>query len=147
MKKILLAAFSMLIGLQSFSNSSLPVNEKLLATFRETFRDAERVIWSEFTNGYTVNFVEHGILTRITYDKNGEFTGSLRNYPERNLPYYIQTLMHEDFPGEKIFGVTEITVPTAIYYFIKLEGEKFWKTVSVDNEGAISVVEKYRKIS
>lgn len=147
MKKILLAVFPILIGLQSFSYHILPVNEKLLATFQETFPYAERVQWSESTDAYAVTFVEHGILTRITFNKNGDFTGSLRNYSERNLPYYILCLLKAKFPGEKIFGVTEITVPTVINYYIKLEGPKLWKTVRVDSEGFISVVEKYRKIS
>jgi len=146
MKKILLAVFPILIILQSFSYRSDPVNIKLLATFQATFPDAERVQWSESTNEYAVSFVDHGIFTRIIYTKNGDFTGSLRNYSERNLPYYVLNILKAKFPGEKIFGVTEISGPSAINYYVKLEGLKFWKTVRVDGDGVTSVVEKYEKM-
>jgi hypothetical protein len=146
MKKILLAIIPMLIILQSFSYRSFPINTKLLATFQATFPDAERVLWSESADEYAVSFVDHGIFTRIIYTKNGDFTGSLRNYSERNLPYYILNLLKAKFPGDKIFGVTEIAVPSAINYYVKLEGLKFWKTVRVDGDGFASVVEKYQKM-
>jgi len=149
MKKILLAVFLILAGLQSFSFRSLPVNPvdaKLLASFQATYPDAQHISWSESKDEYAVSFIDHGIFTRIIYNKNGDFTGSLRNYSERNLPYYILNLLKTKFPGENIFGVTEITVPSAINYYVKLEGSKFWKTVRVDSGGDISVVDKYRKI-
>jgi len=147
MKKILLAVIPILIVFQSFSNRSFPpVNIKLLATFQATFPDAERVQWTESADEYAVSFVDHGIFTRITYTKNGEFTSSLRNYSERNLPYYILNVLKAKFPGDKIFGVTEIAGPSAIGYYIKLEGVKFWKTVRVDGDGFASVVDKYLKM-
>lgn len=146
MKKILLAVIPLLITLQSFSSRSFPINIKLLATFQAAFPDAERVLWSESKDEYTVSFVDHGVFTRITYTKNGEFTGSLRNYSERNLPYYILNILKAKFPRDKIFGVTEIAVPSAINYFVKLEGLKFWKTVRVDGDGVTSVEEKYEKM-
>ena len=147
MKKMLLAVFPVLITLQSFSSPSLPpIDIKLLATFQATYPDAEHVRWSESTNEYAVSFTDHGIFTRITYAKNGDFTSSLRNYSERNLPYYVLNLLKAKFPAETIFGVTEIAVPSAINYFVKLEGPKFWKTVRVDGDGFAIVVEKYQKM-
>lgn len=146
MKKILLAVIPLLIILQSFSYSSSPINIKLLATFQASFPDAEHVLWSESTDEYAVSFQDHGIFTRITYTKNGDFTSSLRYYSERNLPYYILNLMKSKFPDDKIFGVTEISIPSAINYFVKLEGPKFWKTVRIDGDGFASVVEKFQKM-
>ncbi|HTI09754.1 MAG TPA: hypothetical protein VL832_14400 [Puia sp.] len=146
MKKILLAVFPLLIILQSFSYRSFPINTKVLETFQSTFPDAEHVQWSESTDQYAVSFVDHGIFTRITFTKNGEFIGSFRNYSERNLPYYILNLLKLKFPGDKIFGVTEIAAPSAISYYVKLEGPKLWKTVRVDGDGFTSVVEKYQKM-
>ncbi len=146
MKKILLAVIPILITLQSFSSCSFPINTKLLATFQATFPDAEHVLWSESANEYAVSFIDHGVFTRITYTKKGDFTASLRNYSERNLPYYILDLLKTKFPDYKIFGVTEVAVPSAINYYVKLEGPKFWKTVRVDGDGVASIVEKYQKM-
>jgi len=146
MKKILLAVFPLLIILQSFSYRSFPINTKVLETFQSTFPDAEHVQWSESTDQYAVSFVDHGIFTRLTYTKNGDFTGSLRNYSERNLPYYVLNLLKAKYPADKIFGVTEISAPSAITYYVKLEGVKLWKTVRVDGDGGIAIVDKYEKM-
>jgi len=49
------------------------------------------------------------------------------------------------FPAERIYGVTEITTPYSIEYFIKLEDDQNWRTIRVDSEGNIRVVEKFKK--
>ena len=146
MKKIILAGFSILIGLQLFALAPTPViSEKLLQSFRESFPNAEKVLWDESGDHYTVSFVETGILNRITYDKNGDFSGSVRYYTGRYLPYYLVTLLKDKYPGRKIYGVTEITAPAGILYYVKLEAPKNWLTVVLDSEGNSEVQDKYSK--
>ena len=181
MKKILLAGFSILIGLQLFANpvstylnpavpagpsapsvlgarpaSPTPdradsdydgaaVSERLLKAFRESFPDAEKVTWDESHKYYTVSFVEQGILTRIDYEKNGEFAGSTRYYTERSLPYYLVNFVKHNYSGYKIYGVTEIAAFSSILYYIKLEGPKHWLTVVLNGEGESFIQDKYRK--
>jgi hypothetical protein len=152
MKKIVLAGFSILIGLQLLANpiSAYPspassVSERLLKTFQESFPNAEKVIWNESSKYYTVSFVEQGILTRIDYEKNGEFAGSARYYSERYLPYYLINVVKKKYPGYKIYGVTEMTASSEILYYIKLEGSKYWLTVALNGEGEGFIQDKYRK--
>lgn len=166
MKQIFLASLSLLLALlvnepgKAFaqthlafpasylivSEPKLAVSEKLLQEFRESFPHAERINWQELNNEYIVSFVEQGILNRITYKKNGDFIHSFRNYGEHDLPYYLVNSLKKKYPGQKIFGVTEITTVSDIAYFVKLEGPKYWITVSLNSEGDWFVVESYRKI-
>ena len=145
MKKIAIAGFTLLIAFQSFAWSGPDVQKLLQQSFEQSFPNAEHVTWSDDPNGYTVSFTVKSILTRLSYDKKGKFTGSLRNYSEQMLPFYITNMLTQKYPGDKIFGVTEITSADDINYFVKLEGAKNWITVRVDNDGNSMVVEKYRK--
>ena len=161
MKKIFLASLSILLAFLanevpaeahlavpgsclSVSEPKLAVSEKLLQEFHESFPNAERINWYESDNRYIVSFVERGILNRITYKKNGSFISSFRYYGERDLPYYLINSLKKRYPGQKIFGVTEITTTSDIAYFVKLEGPKFWITVNLNSEGECSVVESYQ---
>ena len=145
MKKLALAGFALLIAFHSFAWSGPDVQKVLQQAIEQNFPNAENVTWSTEANGYTVSFTVKSILTRISYDKKGKFTGSLRNYSEQMLPFYITNMLKQKYPDYKTFGVTEITSADEINYFVKLEGPKRWITVRVDNDGNSSVVERYRK--
>jgi hypothetical protein len=145
MKKLLLAGLTIFISLYTFAYHDPSINEKLLKVFRDRFPHAERVIWNESVNYYEVSFVEEGILTRIAYEKSGDFAFSYRYYSEQNLPYYAVNILKKRYPGQTIFGVTEVSVISGVTYYIKLEGPKYWITVKLDGENS-SVVEKYRKM-
>jgi hypothetical protein len=145
MQKITIAGFTLLIALQSIAWSGPDVQKLLQQSFEQSFPNAEHVTWSDDTQGYSVSFTVKSILTRISYDKKGRFTGSLRNYSEQMLPFFITNMLKQKYPEDKIFGVTEITSPTDINYFVKMEGAKHWITVRIDNDGNSMLVEKYRK--
>ena len=145
MKKIAIAGFTLLIALQSFAWSGPDVQKLLQESFEQSFPNAEHVTWSDDPNGYTVSFTVKSILTRISYDRKGRFTSSLRNYTEQMLPFYITNMLKQKYPENTIYGVTEVTSATDINYFVKMEGPKHWITVRIDNDGNSIVVEKYRK--
>jgi hypothetical protein len=145
MKKLIVLAYSLMIGVSSFAYSGINVNEKLLQTFKERFPNAEQVNWTEMPESYIVNFMEDGVRTNITYDKDGAFVRSTRYYKEQNLPYYLLTAIKRKYTGKKIFSVTEISTPDGIEYYVKLEDAKIWQTILLDNDGILGVVEKYKK--
>jgi hypothetical protein len=123
------------------------INEKLLATFKQTFPDAEQVKWMEQEDKYTVNFKEKGILTKIEYSKDGDFISSIRYYSEKNLPVNILCKIQKKYADKTIFGVTEMATETSVEYYVKLEDAKSWITVKSSVDGAMQVVEKYKKAS
>ena len=145
MKKIIFAAFALLISFHSFAWNGPDIQQLLEQSFEQSFPNAEHVTWSNDADGYTVSFTVKNILNRISYDKKGNFTESLRSYTGETLPFFITNLLKKNYPKDHVFGVTEIATSTALNYFVKLEGPKYWITVQVDMEGNNVVVEKYRK--
>jgi hypothetical protein len=128
-----------------FAHEGIEINEKLLQTFKQTFPDAEQVKWLEATDKYTVNFTDNGILTKVDYDKDGNFIGSIRYYYERNLPVNIICRLQKKYANKKVFGVTEMTTESNVEYYIKLEDATTWMTVKSNVDGNMEVVEKYKK--
>ncbi|HTI90782.1 MAG TPA: hypothetical protein VL727_09340 [Puia sp.] len=165
MTNTLLATFSLLFALlvnepgKAFSQSPIAapayyyssserqsaIGERLQQEFRESFPDAEKISWQESDNGYLVSFVQKGMPRRISYKRNGEFISAFRNYGERELPYYLVNSLKKKYPGQRIFGVTEISTISDISYFVKLEGPRRWITVTMSKEGDWFVTDSYRK--
>ncbi len=129
----------------STSEEQSAIGEKLQQEFRESFPDAEKISWQESNDGYRVSFVQDGIPRRINYKRNGDFVSAFRNYGENKLPYYLVNSLKKKYPGQKIFGVTEISTVSDINYFVKLEGPKRWITVSLNGEGDWFITDSYRK--
>lgn len=123
------------------------INDKLLQAFQRTFPDAQQVKWAETEDRYLVNFRQGDILTKVEYDKDGNFIGSLRYYSEKNLPVNILCRLQKKYSDKKVFGVTEITTDASVEYYVKLEDAENWITVKSNVDGAMQVVEKYKKAS
>jgi hypothetical protein len=145
MKRILLAALSLMIALHSFAAFRFNVDSSLEQAFHNNFPDATDVRWTEEADGYSVNFVDKEIRTRVTFDKKGKFTGELRNYSAQYLPFYLTNLLKQQYPRHEIIGVTEVASSTDINYFVKVMGPKYWITIRLENDGNTSVVERYRR--
>jgi hypothetical protein len=129
----------------SFAYSST-VNEKVLKSFKETFPHAEQVNWQEFSENYIVNFMEGDIRTRINYDKEGNFVSATRYYFEQNLPVNILCKLKKRYPGQKVFGVTEVETESSTEYYIKLEDATNFTTVKSDIASNFEETEKYKKM-
>lgn len=145
MKKIFLTAFVVAFALLSFAATPSEVNEKVLAAFSKTFKDANNVVWHEFADYYEVRFVQNAIDTRVRYDLKGNILESVRYYHEESLPLFIKSKLHTKYPDKKIFGVTELTKEGELNYYIVLEDEKCWTTINSDYFGNTSVYQKFKK--
>ena len=129
----------------AFAAKEYGISDKMLQTFKQTFPDAQQVVWSEQGDKYTVNFRQGDILSKVEYDKDGNFLNSLRYYSEKNLPVTILCRLQKRFSDKKVFGVTEMATESSVEYYIKLEGENDWITVRSNIDGNMQVVEKYKK--
>lgn len=145
MKQIMLAALAFLLSAHSFASPGPGVKQALQQSFEKSFPGAGDIHWEQNRNGYAVEFRIESVLTRITYDRKGRFTGSIRYYSRQFLPVNLTDKIKQQYPNDEIFGVTEATSPTAMVYFIKLEGARTWTTLFIDNEGNLSETEKFDK--
>ena len=123
------------------------ISDKLLQAFHKTFPDAQQVKWAETEDRYLVNFKQGDILTKVEYDKEGNFVNALRYYSEKNLPVNILCRLQKKYADKKVFGVTEITSDSSVEYYIKLEDAENWITVKSNVDGNMQVVERYKKAS
>lgn len=143
--------YSLLIGISAFAFSTKEIDEKLVQSFKSNYPKAEEAKWHELDDAYVVNFVENGIRSKITFKKDRSDIVLTRYYQEQHLPYHIKSKLKKKFADKKIFGIIENSSVTeqgeqlAVEYYIKLEDEKSWTTVKVDNNGGVSVTEKFRK--
>jgi hypothetical protein len=136
---------SLTVGAAAFASDGITISDKLLQEFKHTFPNATDVRWIESTDKYTVDFKQSGIVTKIDYDKEGNFVSSYRYYSENNLPVGILCKIQKRYPEKKVFGVTEVTMDNTIEYYIKLEDDKNWITVKSNSDGGMQVVEKFKK--
>ena len=146
-KNILLTCCLLSLSAGVFAKEEFAISDKLLQAFKQTFPDAQQVRWAEQEDKYMVNFKQGEILTKIEYDKEGNFLSSLRYYTEKNLPVSILCRLQKKYGDKKVFGVTEMTTDTAVEYYIKLEDNNYWLTVKSNADGNMQVVEKYKKAS
>lgn len=142
MKKISFLLIAMLVTTVSLFASP---SAKLLKAFSESFPDAQNVKWHEDDKGFLVSFNQGEVLTKVNYDKKGEFVSSLRYYDENKLPLNILLSVKKRFPEKQIFGVTEFTDREGVNYHIKMQDDKRWYTVKSDANGNMQIEERFKK--
>ena len=121
------------------------INEKLVQAFKEAYPNAVQVSWVEYPESCVVYFQLEAVKANIIFSKEGTLIRATRYYKEEYLPYYLVAAIHEKYPSKKIYGVTEVSTPDKIEYYIKLEDAKALMTIQMDSEGNIKVLEKLKK--
>ena len=144
MKKVFFASLFALAFCASAFASPNTVNEKVLKAFNQTFISAQDVRWSQHNGMYEAHFNFNDIVTRVTYDADGNAVQTIRYYYEQQLPLNILARVKSTYEGQKIFGVTELTTNEGTEYHIVLESPHSWTTVVADNTGNLSVEKKMR---
>ena len=144
-KTLLVAACLLTFSAGAFAEHHFTISDKLLEVFRRTFPDASQVKWIEQPDSYLVTFKQNDILTKVNYDKEGNFVSSLRYYSEKNLPVSIICHLQKEYPGKSVFGVTEVATEYTTEYYIKLQDDKNWYTIHSDSQGNLEKIEKFRK--
>lgn len=144
MKKILILLFVFAaLGVQATTPPE--VNEKVLKAFKETFIKATDVVWQEVQDIYQASFKQSDIISRASYDKEGNLLTTTRYYQQEELPVHIISKLKKRYPGKTIFGITEVTTGSDVLYHITLNDEKNWYVIKSDNWGSMELFKKFRK--
>ena len=144
MKKILFI-LTLFVALTAAAATPPEVNEKVLKAFKETFLKATDVVWYEMENTYQASFKQSSIISRASYDKDGNLLLSTRYYYQDNLPLHILSKVRKKYAGKLIHGVTEATSNDEVTYHIMLKDEKNWYVVKSDSWGSLELSMKYKK--
>jgi len=142
MKKIFFIAAAALL---TATIAKADPSEKLLNSFKQTFPAAKNVKWNDSENGYMVSFMQTGTLTKIKYDKDGNFVNSLRYYQEKDLPVKVLMSIRKKYDGKNVYGVTEFTNTEGIIYQITLSDNKKWFIVNSSTDGDLVLKDSYLK--
>jgi hypothetical protein len=145
MKKLIIAAVTVLYASVGMASAPIEVNEKVLESFKQTFKDPKKTSWFESKEGYVVYFVCDEIDSRVCYDKKGNILKTCRYYNEFKLPPLLLNKLKKNYSDKTVFVVTEIADETGIAYYIKLQDAKNWVTVKADQRGNMEIVEKFKK--
>ena len=144
MKK-LIVILGLFVALGAAAANPPEVNEKVLKAFEQTFVKATDVVWMEMGNTYEAHFKQSEIISRASYDQEGNLLRTIRYYYEEGLPINILTKLKKKFSGKSIFGVTESATGDEVEYSIVLQDEKNWYIVKSDSWGSLEVSKKYKK--
>ncbi|HWC54105.1 MAG TPA: hypothetical protein VG676_11020 [Chitinophagaceae bacterium] len=120
-------------------------NEKVLKAFNETFTNAEKVVWQDLDDQYQANFWQNSVNVRVKYDNDGNLLETTRYYFEKNLPPIILTKLKKRYSDRTVYGVTEITSPDDVTYYISMKDDKNWYTVKADAVGNLEQTDKFKR--
>jgi hypothetical protein len=142
MKKVMIAASALLFSLAVWAAEP---NEKVLESFRSTFKNVSDIVWNEVDGRFEVKFLHNSISTRVSYDQQGNILMTVRHYYEESLPILIRMKVQNKFKDMKVYGVTETTADGEVSYHIILHDKTNWVIVDSDAYGYIKVDKKYKK--
>ena len=63
-----------------------PVNEKVIKTFNEIFRNASNPVWNVSADYYEAWFINGSVKTRARFNSKGHLVQTIRYYTESGLP-------------------------------------------------------------
>jgi hypothetical protein len=121
------------------------VNINAVRDFSRKFKNAANVKWVKNENGSSVYFVMDGVKMRSSYNTKGKREYILKYYDEVRLPETIRHLVRSSYYDYRIAIVTEVERNGEISYLVKMENDKEFMTIKVD-DGELSVFEKTTKV-
>jgi hypothetical protein len=145
MKKIFLS-IALLVSIASVA--SVPpaeVTEKVLKAFKETFGQAQDVVWHEYDNIYQANFKMDEIQIRAQYDQEGFLVKTIRYYGEKQLLPNVVSKLKKKYGAKEIFGVTETSSSDEVSFSITLRDDKNYYIVRSDVYGNLEQTDKFKR--
>ncbi|MGZ5246896.1 MAG: hypothetical protein ACXWV5_07630 [Flavitalea sp.] len=119
-------------------------NMKVYKKFTKSFKNVADI---KVTNKKDATFIyckDAGIVTRVAYNKNGNWLNTMRSLLADQIPSRVSELVQEEFPRHKINGANEIHALDKIAFLVYIEDSKGFKTIRVI-EGEWDVYEEFNK--
>lgn len=113
--------------------------------FKQEFKGAENVNWSQQDNYQKATFVLAGHRVIAYFNEENELAGCIRDILYDQLPLLVTKAIDKKFQGADMQEVREITNSDGTSYLIRVEENKKKYKVKVTSEGNISEIEKLKK--
>lgn len=122
-----------------------PVNEKVIKTFNEIFKNVSTPTWRVFDNYYEASFVNASVKTRVWFDRKGHLVQTIRYYTESGLPANVLFNVKLAYREKEVFGVVEISNDSDTSYRIILKDKKTYTHISMNTLGETEIVAEYNR--
>ncbi len=148
MKHVFIFSALVIFSLASYAINKTPApvlepnNKKVVQTFHEVFQHAENVVWAHSHQLYEASFTSDAVRVTALLDKNGNLIRTLKYYKEDDLPSNILFQIKKQYHTQQVWGVTEVSEESGIYYFIILRDDAHWYHLKADGQGEIELQSK-----
>ena len=144
MKNLILVA-TVFVSMNVFAANSNPtVNEKVLYTFNQVFKEAQNVHWNTTAMYSEASFESGNVKTKAFLDEDGNLVQTIRYYKEDKLPANILYNIQRKYCQE-VWGVTEVSNSHSTTYNVVLKCKKYWYQVKADADGRVELITKYTR--
>lgn len=143
MKKILALAI-LFCSLTAMAANGF-INEKVLKTFNQVFKNAEDVQWNSTADYSVANFTINSIITRAKLDNNGVLIETVRYYKEDHLPSNILFKIKKKYKDCSVWGVTEVSNAQSTMYYVVLKNETHIYNLKSDTYGNLERISKLER--
>lgn len=124
--------------------SASNVNEKVIQSFKGTFKDAIDPIWYRLDKNYLVKFIMNEQKNTALLNKNGRLIYNIGYGFEKDLPTDISDLVNGSYGDYKILHAIHVNENNRSIWVVNLEGLKKLIVVRVE-DGELEEVGNYVK--
>lgn len=124
--------------------SNVPLNEINVHAFRHFLKNFPQVSgesWLKTKLGYIVSFTEKGRRGQVHYNLNGDFQFTIKYYEGAAISPEIAARIRKKYPDYRIGVVTEFTDGLKTAMEVKIENPSSVKTISVNSNGKLELIE------
>jgi len=105
---------------------------KAVRSFRNSWLHVDNESWYEVPDGYRARFTEDRILYLVTYNRNGKWLSTTRQYDETKLDRTVRAQVKSVYFDYNILLVEEIELPMKpLTYVIHMEDKTSFKNIRV----------------
>ncbi|MFT3946538.1 MAG: hypothetical protein QM763_06140 [Agriterribacter sp.] len=121
MKTVIFSAVMFLSITATAATRVNPVNEKVMKTFSEVFRNVSAPVWNVSEEYYEASLINASVKTRAWFNKKGHLVQIIRYCTESRLPANVLYNIKQEYPEKEVCGVIESTNSAGINYRIILK--------------------------
>ena len=120
------------------------ITTSVYSSFRRAFPDAENLRWYKYDRDYLAKFFMKDMNHNALFRKNGVMKYDISYGHEKNLPEKIKDDVLKAYDNYKITNAIHVKAYERDIWIIKLEGERKYLTVRVE-DGEMDEVESFYK--
>ncbi|TAM96342.1 MAG: hypothetical protein EPN39_13890 [Chitinophagaceae bacterium] len=127
-------------------NATTPSQKAVLAVY-QNFPQVQLVLWQQQGRDLIALFKEAGCTVRATFTESGQLLSTFITGDAHAIPFKVQMLLRQKYPGYVPQSVTECLNITNDDYYVLLKNQKGnrinWVRVKTDEDGhAIQVIQE-----